>query len=139
MKYMLDTNICIYLIKQKPVQVMKRFSACAIGEIGVSAITVSELWYGVAKSARHKVNGRALAQFLLPLTIAAFDEAAAEAYGTLRTTLERAGQPIGAMDMLIAAHAVSMDIVLVTNNLGEFSRVPGLMVENWADDRPQHN
>lgn len=134
MKYMLDTNICIYLIKQKPVQVMRRFSTCAIGEIGVSSITVSELWYGVAKSTRRKVNGRALAQFLLPLTIAAFDEAAAEAYGTLRTALEQAGQPIGAMDMLIAAHAVSMGVVLVTNNAREFSRVPELIVENWAND-----
>jgi tRNA(fMet)-specific endonuclease VapC len=133
---MLDTNICIYLIKQKPVQVMKRFSACAIGEIGVSSITISELWYGVAKSARRKVNGRALAQFLLPLTIAPFDEAATEAYGTLRTTLEQAGQPIGAMDMLIAAHAVSMGVVLVTNNAREFSRAPKLIVENWAEDSP---
>jgi tRNA(fMet)-specific endonuclease VapC len=136
MKYMLDTNICIYLIKQKPVQVMKRFSACAIGEIGVSSITVSELWYGVAKSARRKVNARALAQFLLPLSIAAFDEADAEAYGTLRTALEQKGQPIGALDMLIAAHAVSMGVVLVTNNAREFSRVPRLIIENWAEDSP---
>jgi tRNA(fMet)-specific endonuclease VapC len=133
---MLDTNICIYLIKQKPVQVMKRFSACAIGEIGVSSITISELWYGVAKSARCKVNGRALAQFLLPLTIAPFDEAATEAYGAIRTSLEQEGQPIGAMDMLIAAHAVSMGVVLVTNNAREFSRAPKLIVENWAEDSP---
>jgi tRNA(fMet)-specific endonuclease VapC len=82
------------------------------------------------------VNGRALAQFLLPLTIAPFDEAATEAYGTLRTTLEQAGQPIGAMDMLIAAHAVSMGVVLVTNNAREFSRAPKLIVENWAEDSP---
>lgn len=132
MKYLLDTNICIYLIKRKPVRVMKGFNAHSVGEIGVSSITVSELWYGVAKSKQRKVNRQALEQFLLPLTVVAFDEDAAEVYGEIRAALERAGQPIGAMDMLIAAQAVSRGVVLVTNNEREFSRVPRLMVENWA-------
>jgi tRNA(fMet)-specific endonuclease VapC len=132
MKYLLDTNICIYLIKQKPVQVLKKFSAHAIGDIGISSMTVSELWYSVAKSAHRQANQRALEQFLLPLSVAAFDEDAAEIYGEIRAALEQEGQPIGAMDMLIAAHAVSMGVVLVTNNEREFSRVPRLIVENWV-------
>jgi tRNA(fMet)-specific endonuclease VapC len=132
MRYLLDTNICIYLIKQKPLQVMEKFSAYTVGDIGVSSITVSELWYGVAKSTRHKVNAQALAQFLLPLTVLPFDDGAAKAYGEIRAALEREGQPIGAMDMLIAAHAVSLGVVLVTNNEREFVRVPELIVENWV-------
>lgn len=134
MRYLLDTNICIYLIKQRPLQVMDKFNAYSVGEIGVSSITVSELWYGVAKSERQRVNRRALQQFLLPLSVAAFDEAAAGAYGEIRAALERDGRPIGAMDMLIAAHAVSEGVVLVTNNEREFARVPDLVVENWASE-----
>jgi tRNA(fMet)-specific endonuclease VapC len=132
MRYLLDTNICISLIKQRPLQVLEKFSAYAVGDIGISAITVSELWYGVAKSERRKANAQALAQFLLPLTVSPFDDGAAEAYGEIRAALEREGQPIGAMDMLIAAHAVSLGVVLVTNNEREFVRVPGLHVENWV-------
>jgi tRNA(fMet)-specific endonuclease VapC len=103
-----------------------------VGEIGVSSITVSELWYGVAKSQRRKANRRALRQFLLPLTVATFDETAAQAYGEIRAALEENGRPISAMDMLIAAHAVSEGVVLVTNNEREFARVPDLTVENWV-------
>jgi tRNA(fMet)-specific endonuclease VapC len=132
MKYLLDTNICIYLIKRKPPDVMDEFRSHGVGEIGVSSITVSELWYGVAKSEHRKANERALEQFLLPLMISPFDDQAAEAYGTIRAALEKEGQPIGAMDLLIAAHAVSMGLILVTNNEREFSRVPELIVENWA-------
>ena len=132
MRYMLDTNICIYLIKQKPLQVMEKFNAYAVGDIGVSSITVSELWYGVAKSTRYKTNAQALAQFLLPLTVSPFDDKATEAYGEIRAALEREWQPIGALDMLIAAHAVSLGVVLVTNNEREFVRVPELIVENWV-------
>lgn len=134
MRYLLDTNICIYLIKQKPLQVMEKFRAYSVGEIGVSSITVSELWYGVAKSRRQKANAQALEQFLLPLTVPAFDNRAAEAYGEIRAALEKKGRPIGAMDMLIAAHALSLGMVLVTNNEREFLRVPELMVENWVDE-----
>ncbi len=132
MRYLLDTNICIYLIKQKPMQVIEKFNAYSVGDIGVSSITVGELWYGVAKSEHRDTNGRALEQFLLPLVVAAFDEKASKVYGEMRAALEMAGRPIGAMDMLIAAHAGSMGVVLVTNNEQEFSRVPGLVVENWA-------
>lgn len=132
MKYLLDTNICIYLIKRKPLDVIDEFRSHGVGEIGVSSITVSELWYGVAKSEHRKANERALEQFLLPLMISPFDDQAAEAYGTIRAALEKEGQPIGAMDLLIAAHAVSMGLILVTNNEREFSRVPELIVENWA-------
>jgi tRNA(fMet)-specific endonuclease VapC len=131
-RYLLDTNICIYLIKQKPTRVKEKFSAYSVGEIGVSSITVGELWYGVAKSERRETNEQALEQFLLPLVVSTFDEGAAEVYGEIRAALEKEGRPIGAMDMLIAAHAVSMGVVLVTNNEREFSRVPELIVENWA-------
>jgi tRNA(fMet)-specific endonuclease VapC len=132
MKYLLDTNICIYLIKQKPIGLMEKFSAYSVGEMGVSSITVGELWYGVAKSEHREANGQALEQFLLPLIVSEFDEGAAEVYGEIRAALEREGRPIGAMDMLIAAHAMSLGVVVVTNNEREFSRVPGLLVENWA-------
>jgi tRNA(fMet)-specific endonuclease VapC len=134
MRYLLDTNICIYLIKQKPVEVLEKFNAYSVGEIGVSSITVSELWYGVAKSEYRKANQKALEQFLLPLIVVEFDEGAAEIYGEIRVALEKEGGPIGAMDMLIAAHAVSMGVVLVTNNEREFSRVPNLIVENWVGE-----
>lgn len=133
MKYLLDTNICIYLIKQKPAQLLQKFSTFAIGEIGISAITVSELWYGVAKSQNLAQNSLALEQFLLPLVIAAFDLRATQQYGMLRSWLEKKGQPIGNMDLLIAAHALSLDITLVTNNLREFGRIPHLRLENWAE------
>ncbi len=132
MRYLLDTNICIYLIKQQSTRVMDRFRSYSVGEIGISSITVSELWYGVEKSKRRATNAQALEQFLLPLMIAPFDDRAAEAYGEIRAALEREGQHIGAMDLLIAAHAVSLGLVLVTNNAREFSRVPDLIVENWA-------
>ncbi len=132
MRYLLDTNICIYLIKQKPLPVMDKFRSYSVGDIGVSSITVGELWYGVAKSQRRKVNGRALEQFLLSLIVSEFDEGAAELYGEIRASLEKQGSPVGALDVLIAAHALSLGVVLVTNNEREFSRVPELMVENWA-------
>lgn len=135
MRYLLDTNICTYLIKRRPLQVIERFSACSVGEVGVSSITVAELCYGVAKSVHREANGQALEQFLLPLIVAEFDEGASEAYGEIRAALDKEGQPIGAMDMLIAAHAVSMGVVLVTNNEREFSKIPELIVENWAREQ----
>lgn len=132
MRYLLDTNICIYVIKQRPLRVMEKFRACDVGDIGVSSITVSELWYGVAKSQHQAANSKALRQFLLPLNVVNFDERAAEAYGEIRAALEQAGEPIGGMDLLIAAQAVSLGIPLVTNNEREFTRAPNLIVENWA-------
>lgn len=132
MKLMLDTNICIYIIKRQPAAVLEHFLEYQVGDIGISAITLSELRYGVAKSTHREKNTRALDEFVVPLEIVPFDEAAAQAYGDIRAHLERSGTPIGAMDMLIAAHALSLGIPLVTNNSREFLRVPGLTVLDWT-------
>ena len=131
MKYLLDTNICIYIINERPIQVMARFRQERIGDIGVSSLTAAELAYGVEKSGSAR-NIQALDKFLAPLEIAAFDETAFRPYGRLRADLERRGQPIGSMDMLIAAHALALDAVLVTNNMREFERVNGLRLDNWV-------
>lgn len=133
MQYLLDTNICIYLIKQKPPKVLARFQTLPPSEIGLSSITVAELEYGVAKSQQPEKNRSALMQFLIALEIVEFDQAAASAYGAIRSDLERRGLVIGAMDMLIAAHAMSLNVTLVTNNLREFSHIPNLLLENWAE------
>jgi tRNA(fMet)-specific endonuclease VapC len=132
MKLMLDTNICIYLIKQQPPSIIERFLSHPVGDIGISSITVAELAYGVSKSRHSSRNRHALEQFLVPLQIAEFDQAAAWSYGRLRGQLEAKGTPIGSMDMLIAAHALSLEVRLVSNNVREFQRVPGLRLENWA-------
>lgn len=132
MKLMLDTNICIYLIKQQPASVLKHFLEYQVGDIGISSITLSELRFGVAKSRHREKNTKALDEFITPLDIASFDENAALAYGDIRTNLEKAGTPIGAMDMLIAAHAMSLGVTLVTNNTREFSRIPSLDVVDWT-------
>ena len=129
---LLDTNTCIYLIKKHPPEVLRRFNEYTVGGIGISSITAAELYFGVQKSQRPEQNRRALQQFLLPLTVAHFDENAAVAYGHVRARLEKQGTPIGSLDTLIAAHALSMDLTLVTNNIREFERVPGLKVENWV-------
>ncbi len=134
MTYLLDTNICIYVIRGRPPQVLARLQRCALGEIGLSTVTLAELQYGVAKSAFPARNQQALDAFTLPLEIVPFDTAATRAYGPLRAALERHGTPIGAMDLLIAAHALSLDVTLATNNTREFARVPGLRVENWVED-----
>ena len=132
MKLLLDTNICIYIIKQQPATVLKHFLEYEIGDIGISSITLSELRYGVAKSAHREKNAKALDEFIIPLEVVAYDEAAAHVYGDIRSTLEKAGSPIGSMDMLIAAHAVSLGIPLVTNNTREFLRVPSINLLDWT-------
>lgn len=132
MKIMLDTNICIYIIKRQPAAVLKRFLEYQIGDIGISSITLSELRYGVAKSTHREKNTKALDEFIIPLEVVSFDEAAAHVYGDIRAALEKAGTPIGAMDMLIAAHALSMGIPLVTNNTREFVRIPALNSIDWT-------
>ena len=129
---MLDTNICIYIIKQKPPEVLKRFLDYQVGEIAISSITLAELRYGVAKSHYREKNAKALDDFILPLEILPFDEEATRSYGEIRASLEKAGAPIGSMDLLIAAHAVSQGVTLVTNNTREFERVLGLNTVNWA-------
>jgi tRNA(fMet)-specific endonuclease VapC len=131
MKLLLDTNICIYIIKQQPITVLKRFLEYQVGDIGISSITLSELRYGVAKSAHQEKNAKALDGFIIPLEVVSFDEAAAHVYGEIRAALEKSGTPIGSMDMLIAAHAVSLGIPLVTNNTREFVRIPSLNVVDW--------
>lgn len=132
MKYMLDTNICIYIIKKKPQEIIKKFESIAVGDIAISSITLSELTYGVEKSQFSKKNQAALEEFILPLDILAFDDVASYHYGPIRAYLEKKGTPIGALDLMIAAHARSIDMVLVTNNVTEFSRVPDLKIENWV-------
>ena len=132
MKFLLDTNICIYLIKQKPVSVQKNFNAQRVGDIGISSISVAELAYGVEKSQHRKRNQAALTQFLAPLTITDFDRPAALAYGQIRARLEAEGQPVGAFETLIAGQAISLGVILVTNNEREFSRIPNLRIENWT-------
>jgi len=130
--YLLDTNICIYVIKRKPLQVLERFRQADISSIGISSITYSELMFGAAKSLRPEQNRIALTQFVAPLEIVPYDDTAGQRYGDLRACLERQGTPIGSLDMLIAAHALALTCVLVTNNEKEFARVPGLKMENWA-------
>jgi tRNA(fMet)-specific endonuclease VapC len=132
MKYLLDTNICIYLIKKKPISILAKFNKHAVGDIGISTISVAELSYGVQKSRLQDQNQQALLQFLAPLVIAEFDAEAAFAYGQLRADLEAQGTPIGSLDTLIAGHAVSLGVTVVTNSEREFSRVPKLKVENWV-------
>lgn len=129
---LLDTNMCIYIVKQKPATVVERFNMYTVGDIAVSSITVAELMYGAQKSQQPERNLAALEQFLLPLVIAEFDSNAAYIYGEIRAVLEQQGTPIGALDLLIAAHARSLGVTLVTNNMREFERVPGMKIENWA-------
>ena len=132
MKYMLDTNTCIYLIKKKPVNVIKKLEKARIPDISISSITLSELFYGVTKSSKPDQNHLALALFAAPFEILSYDHIAAQCYGEIRYHLEKKGTPIGALDMLIAAHALSTGCILVTNNEREFHRVPDLKIENWV-------
>jgi len=134
--HLLDTNICIYLIKRKPPEVLERFHSHQPGQIGISSVTAAELSYGVSKSQFRKRNRAALEQFLLPFIIVAFDYDASLVYGEVRATLERAGAPIGPLDTMIGAHALHLNATLVTNNLKEFSRIAGLRVENWVEGLP---
>jgi tRNA(fMet)-specific endonuclease VapC len=128
---LLDTHICIYIINSKPPAVLARFRDYQLGEIGLSSVVAAELAFGIAKSGSAR-NEAALKLFLAPLQILPFDEGAVWAYARLRTDLERQGQSIGALDTLIAAHALSLDAVLVTYNTREFSRIDRLRLENWS-------
>lgn len=134
MKYMLDTNICIYAIKHKPETVIKNFLSHEPEEICVSSVTYAELMYGVEKSMAVGKNRIALSLFLSPITVLDFHASAAEEYGKVRAELERQGTPIGPMDLMIAAHARSEELILVTNNTREFHRVEGLILEDWTRD-----
>jgi len=132
MIYLLDTNICIYIIKRKPAIVLEKFSQLPLGSVAISTITLAELEYGVQKSTNPEKNIEALTQFLVPLDILAFDYEATITYGKIRADLEKKGSLIGPLDTLIAAHALSLNMTLVTNNEKEFNRIAGLKIENWT-------
>ena len=128
---LLDTNICIYIINQKPPSVLERFKDYSAGEIAVSSIVAAELAFGVEKTGSTR-NKQALELFLAPMTVAPFDAGCVWAYARLRTQLEKMGQAIGSLDTMIAAQALALDLPLVTNNQREFSRVQNLKLENWV-------
>ncbi len=136
---MLDTDICIYTIKRKPLQVLHRLETMERGSLAMSAITFAELMNGANKSFQVTANVRRLNELSKIVAVLPFDEKAAVVYGDVRSRLEKGGKPIGAHDMLIAAHALSLDLILVTNNEKEFSRVRGLNVENWGKISEQHS
>ena len=133
MRYMLDTNICRYVIKHKPESVFRKLKKIKPEDVCISSITYAELAYGVEKSAQPERNRLALSMMLSSIEIVAFDDAAADEYGEIRSGLERKGTPIGSLDMLIAAHARSLGCTLVTNNTKEFCRVEGLKLANWVE------
>ena len=132
MNYLIDTNICIYVMNHRPVEVIQTFKRHPPGTIGISSITLSELQYGVSKGRNSAKNQKRLDEFLMPLELLSFPGEAAKVYGDIRVTLEQKGQVIGTLDLLIAAHALYEGRILVTNNAGEFKRIPGLKWENWV-------
>jgi tRNA(fMet)-specific endonuclease VapC len=134
-RYLLDTSVCIDLIRRRSPRMLERLQRSTVGDVGLSSITLAELQYGVARSRFPSQNAQALEAFLLPLEIVPFEAEAAAAYGPLRDGLERQGTPIGAMDLLIAAHARSLNVTLVTSNTREFARIEGLNVEDWTVGR----
>lgn len=133
MRYMLDTNICIYAIKHKPEQVFRRLQEHDPAEICISSVTYAELVHGVEKSQAIEKNRLALALLLANIEVMDFDSSAAEEYGKIRADLEKRGMPIGPLDMMIAGHAKSLGYIAVTNNIKEFKRIDGLKLENWAE------
>ncbi len=132
MNYLLDTNICIYIIRKKPAGVIKRVQSKQPGQIAISTITLAELEYGIARSQYPDRNRVALLEFLFPFAILDFDQEACRFYGQIRVSLESKGKPIGPMDLLLAAQAEAHGLILVTNNEREFKRIDGLRVENWT-------
>lgn len=133
MTYMLDTNICIYAMKKKPEKVLQRFREEMDSGVCISSITLAALEYGMKHSSDPVKNEQALIRFLAPLSILPFGVAAASEYGEIRAYLQGRGTPIGPLDMLIAGHARAENLILVTNNVREFERVPELEIENWAE------
>lgn len=131
LKYLLDTNIAIYVIKRRPIEVMDVFNENA-GRMAISAITLSELCHGAEKSAKVAQNLAVVEEFASLLEVLPYTDKASLHYGAIRTALEKAGRPIGVNDLHIAAHARSEGLTLITNNLGEFERVPGLLMANWV-------
>ena len=134
MRFLLDTNICVYVINRKPQHeaVLRHMDGLSYGDILISAITIAELRYGVANSAKPDQNREKFENFIERFEIVDFDDAAAAAYGLIRARLKNAGTPIGPLDTLIAAHAISLQCIMVTNNVKEFERVPNLKIANWS-------
>jgi tRNA(fMet)-specific endonuclease VapC len=132
LKYLLDTNIAIYVIKRRPITVLGLFNENA-GRMAISAISLSELFHGAEKSARVAQNLAVVEEFVSLLEVLPYTAKASMHYGAIRSTLEKSGRPIGVNDLHIAAHARSAGLTLVTNNVGEFERVPGLLLENWVE------
>ena len=133
MKFLIDTNICIYIMNNHPPEVLPKFKSIGIGKVGISSITVSELHYGACKSNHIKKNIKRLDEFLSPFEILSYDENASKYYGKIRSQLKKQGNIIGPLDMLIAAHALSNNLILITNNVKEFIRIKFLRVENWVE------
>ncbi|HIK09129.1 MAG TPA: type II toxin-antitoxin system VapC family toxin [Oscillatoriaceae cyanobacterium M33_DOE_052] len=133
MRFLLDTNICIYILKRKPISVLQRFQKIDAADIGLSIVTLAELEYGAAKSQNPERNRAALETFLQPFEIVGLTANDARQFGEIRADLERRGELIGGYDMLIAAQALNRGLIVVTNNVREFRRIRGLAVENWVD------
>jgi tRNA(fMet)-specific endonuclease VapC len=136
--YLLDTNICIFLLNQRGgfENIIQRMDGMSREDIGISAITIAELDYGIAASKKQCDNAKRLERFLLDFEVINFNRASAAAYGPIRSNLQAQGTPIGPMDFLIAAHALALNAILVTNNTREFERVPGLRLEDWTLNNP---
>ena len=132
MRFMLDTNVCIDLIRRRSAEILGHLQRASPGDVCVSAITLSELEYGVARSSAPDRNRLALAEFMTPITVLPYSDLAAPVYGRIRAHLDAKGSGIGPLDTLIAAHALAAGLTLVTNNESEFRRVPGLNVVNWV-------
>ena len=130
--YMLDTDICSYIMRERPLHVLEHFKNVAMDQVHISVVTYAELIYGVEHSSSKKINRPIIDDFVLHLSILSWDQEAAEHYGKIRAFLRAEGSIIGSMDMMIAAHAISREMTLVTNNDKHFTRVPQLKVENWA-------
>jgi len=131
-RYMLDTDMCSYIIKEHPESVRQRFQTLAMEQLCISVVTYAELIYGVERSSSRRINRPIIEDFVRHLDVMDWDTEAADQYGVIRTELEAAGTPIGAMDMMIAAHAKSIKAVLVTNNQKHFTKVKGLKIDNWT-------
>lgn len=131
MKYLLDTNICAYLKRHQPPEIVERFKRLERGDVAISSVTLGELEYGIQRSPRPEHDRAILEELLELLLVLPFDAEAARHFGKIRVGLERLGTPIGPFDLQIAAHALSLDLILVTHNLREFRRVPDLRVEDW--------
>ncbi len=135
LRYLLDTNICIYVAKHRPDSVLRRFRRLKVGEVAMSVITYGELYYGASKSKRRDEAQKTIGELASMIPVLPLATQVGEQYGVVRSELERAGRPIGNNDLWIAAHALTLGVALVTNNAREFKRIRGLEVENWVEEQ----